>query len=244
MCSDDPNIIAVPWARQIGAVWAQILEAQDLPRDGVVIELAPGVSPKLGFALEAIGFRGRLHVVDASRIASQCIVEAYRRIMPSATVHAVVARIASAPAQLPTQCDALVLNHALDDLILGYSLSTGEFDALFDNWAASPPSINRVRGYWQRAKRRRNELARCADRVHDDLIRIAAHCRPRVIILGEYRSWIHETYQLDEPDRHARVLAQRLGVSIGSIGHVRSRVADGALTGLGYDPERWLVFEA
>src|SRR5262249_12567539 len=36
-------------------------------------------------------------------------------------------------------------------------------------------------------------------RVHDELICIIERCRPRLIVIAEYRSWIHRTYQLDEP---------------------------------------------
>jgi hypothetical protein len=242
MLLDDDVIVVEPWTRQMGAVWAQLLAAQGVGKSAIIVELAPGVSPKVGCALETLGFRGRLHVVDASCVACRSMAGAYRRLLPDATIYPVVARLGSAIPSLPAECDALLMNHALDDLILGHSLSEGEFNEVFD-WAVHPPSVERVRQYWRRAARNGDTLARCAGGVHDDLIRIIERCQPRLIVIAEYRSWIHKTYKLDEPERHARMLARRLGVSLEKHGRTRCRSSDPMLADVGHDPSNWLIYK-
>jgi hypothetical protein len=230
-----------PTLCRIGDIWSAVMEAHALPRSGVVVEVAPGTLPKIGLALARHEFAGTIHLVDASAVVAAHVAQSYRRLLPAATVCAIETRLASSLDRLPRSCDFLLLNHALDDLILGQALGASEFAEIFDDCSSRPDCVDRVRRCWHRAEAG-HELARCVGRTHEEMGDLVAHCRPRFIGIAEYNSWVHDVFGLHTPDRYVRMLVGRLRMSLPRWGYEPSRACDGMLEGEGYDPSRWLLY--
>ena len=238
----ESDTVVDPWLLRLGDAWAALLRMHGLARDGFVIEGAPGASPKVALGLARCGFEGTVHLVEASPVASALVAAQYQRLLPRATVRVLETRLAAALGELPRSCDALLMNHVLDDLILGHALSDLEFRRVFDRCSADPASVEEVRALWRRAESAGDLLMGCVGMAHDELGRLVAHCRPRFIAMGEYDSWFHRTHGIEAPDRFVSVLARRLRVSLERWGYARSMDCDATLSSRGFDPHRWLLY--
>jgi hypothetical protein len=84
------------------------------------MEVAPGWEPKIGTALAVVRFVGTLVLVEPDRNAAAAIQEIYRRILPKARVTLATKQLQHLRVgiDIPTSIDALVANHAFDDMVM------------------------------------------------------------------------------------------------------------------------------
>src|SRR3989338_9634385 len=71
-------------------LWRKLFIENQLPTDGIVIEVAPGYEPKIGNALALLGFRGTFFLIEPDRKAARHIRDIYRRILPQAKIKTVI----------------------------------------------------------------------------------------------------------------------------------------------------------
>lgn len=131
------------WDAFIGRVWQAVLAGLCLPRDGVVVEVAPGSAAKIGHALAALGFAGDLHLVEPETAALEILCRKYAELLPKARLHRHALPLEAALAQLPLRPDGLLGSHVIDDLLLAAVPQGDTF-----GWASgysddiSPPTRN------------------------------------------------------------------------------------------------------
>jgi hypothetical protein len=229
--------VSEPWLANLSNAWCQLFWSRNIPRDGAVVEVGPGHVPKVGHALSAYGFSGRLFVIEPSYAACFRITQSYRQLLPRAHVIPLCARVEYCHALVPTACDALVLNHVLDDLILGKSLSAKEFSNLFDLFSSSLACVDQVRLYWRRLAGEPKQLSIYLDQGRRDILNLIAHCHPRFIGISQYQSWVQHQNGLTLPDFYAVVLLEDLRQDLGEASDDDTRL----LTRLGQQSERWLT---
>ena len=106
--------------RPISRIWINRLTAVGIPTDGTVVEVAPGQEPKIGTALAVLGFVGTIVLIEPDRNAAAAIQTIYKEMLPNASVSLVTKQLQDVQAgtDISTSIDALVANHAFDDMIM------------------------------------------------------------------------------------------------------------------------------
>lgn len=106
--------------RPISRIWIDRLTAAGIPTDGTVMEVAPGREPKIGTALAELRFAGTIILIEPDRNAAASVQEIYRQILPNAKVTLVRKQLqhVEVGSDIPTSIDALVANHAFDDMVM------------------------------------------------------------------------------------------------------------------------------
>jgi hypothetical protein len=106
--------------RPISRIWIDRLTAVGIPTDGTVAEVAPGHEPKIGTALALLGFVGTIVLIEPDTNAATAIQAIYKQMLPNATVSLVGKRLQDVQAgtDIPGSIDALVANHAFDDMVM------------------------------------------------------------------------------------------------------------------------------
>jgi hypothetical protein len=106
--------------RPISRIWIRRLETAGLAADSTVVEVAPGVEPKIGTALAMLGFRGTIFLVEPDEKAAHTLYHTYTELLPNANVSLVQKPLQDARVgtDLPTAITTLVANHALDDMVM------------------------------------------------------------------------------------------------------------------------------
>jgi len=101
-------------------LWRDILTDNKLPRNGVVVEVAPGYEPKIGNALALLGFCGTLFVVEPDRKAIKHLKSIYKKILPRATVKMIAKPLESVVVKIDCSSgiDALLASHPFDDMVI------------------------------------------------------------------------------------------------------------------------------
>lgn len=106
--------------RPISRIWINRLTAVGIPTDGTVVEVAPGHEPKIGTALAMLGFVGTIVLIEPDSSAAAAIHKIYKHMLPNANVRVITKQLQDVQAgtDIPTSIDALLANHAFDDMIM------------------------------------------------------------------------------------------------------------------------------
>ena len=230
-------IVADDWNLRIGTIWAELLSAHGVDRDGLVIEVGPGFADKVGLGLAAHGFGGTFYVVEPNAAAREWVKERYRRLLPEATIVTVADPIPLAVHFLPARVDALLMNHVLDDLVLHAALPPRERERVFRDIRPEQTGPREVWQTWQRLLGDPGSLQSLEAEVIDGLRRLLVHSTPHLFGAAQYESWYLTANGLGEVDRLGAALLWDLSRAVG-----RTGAEDRALLQrLGQDPDRWLV---
>jgi hypothetical protein len=202
----------------IAAQWCALFAAQGLDRDGAVIEIGPGFAPKLGTALRAYNFRGSLFVVEPHRAALESILEDYNRLLPACEVVPVERTIRDAAGAVPRNADAVLMNHLLDDLVLGAMTDEHERDVIFSAMRPGRVCSTETRAAWRRVADDGPAFRLAAATVIDQVCAFCTAVMPAWVAASQYRSWVHAHERLAFVDRLTAPLLARLAVDLAATG--------------------------
>lgn len=130
-------------------LWRQLFLESDLPRDGTVIEVAPGYEPKIGNALALLGFRGTVFLIEPDREAASHIQNTYQHILPRATVRIVKKTLQGIRTKIDIPCgiNALVASHPFDDMVIAHIIGrAGFFSEEREGGAEMSPVMQKLYG--------------------------------------------------------------------------------------------------
>jgi len=124
--------------------WELIFSEISLPRTSTVLELCTGWSPKIGLALARYGLNGMCILSDQNETA----LEVCQRLLePVAHDFKIIPSVGSIFDQVFPQADLIILNHALDDILLNdYLQQLPEKKELTEN---EYESMDFLRQYWE-----------------------------------------------------------------------------------------------
>jgi len=125
--TNDPD----SWSRSLGKAWGIALKQSALDPEGVVVEIGPGFTVKVGLGLLDAGFHGTILLVEPNGEARSWARWRYEEILPKAKILASEAPVPRLAAAVTGPVDVLAANHILDDLLLGACLSPSERNHLF-----------------------------------------------------------------------------------------------------------------
>ncbi len=214
------------WAAQMGRQWAHRFDRLRLPAQGMVVEIGPGFSAKIGLGLADVGFQGTVLLVEPNAAARRWACGEYRRLLPGA-------RVLTSPVALPAMThrraepvDLLAANHILDDLILHALLPAADAEDVFAAMHAGSVCSEQVVRTWGRVASTPGLVDEVIERVVADLVVYLDRIRPAHFVINDYPSWRHSGRGLhfvhDLGVRAIRRLAGRLDPGF------RSRVRTGS----------------
>jgi hypothetical protein len=216
-----------PWNQSVGLAWADVLRASALDPQGIVAEVGPGFTDKVGHGLAALGFRGTLLLIEPTTSARRWACERYRALLPMADVIGVPARVAEAASWTDiADIDAVVSNHVLDDMLLCAAVGPATRDVLFGGMRPDAPCTSPFVNAWTTLVQDTHRLERARTAVVDELTGFVGAARPRVVAFREYPSWTHQTNGLAFIHAQTERVMADLEVALRNIGLHRLRVPD------------------
>jgi len=167
-------------------IWHKLFIENDVPRDGIIIEIAPGYEPKIGNALALFGFTGNIFLIEPDAKAAFHIGKTYTRILPKAKVKIVCKTMQELEieADIPAEIDTIVASHPFDDMVIGHIVKDPDFFSKEkDTSAKGQSAIKRLYDSLQDSDYRKG--IRVTVSAWKDLISRAA---PKLVIVSQYPS--------------------------------------------------------
>jgi hypothetical protein len=189
------------WQEHLTQTWQSHL--RQVPTNSTILEVAPGGTNKIGLALARLGFTGRIILVEPELDALNKTANAYRSMMPRATVVPLQQTLGQALTNLPSNL-ITVANHPLDDMIIGNTLKGNDFDSLFfDHYTQS---VDLTKNLWDKLHTSQLEAV---SKVTFDEWEAIIH-RSSQVYMSQYDSYFFATNDFTRPDREAFNLLREL----------------------------------
>ncbi|MFA7255098.1 MAG: radical SAM protein [Candidatus Omnitrophota bacterium] len=197
------------WDQFMGLIWQDIFKKIQLPKDGVVVEVAPGSGSQIAWGLKKYGFLGTVYVLEPAKVIKKA-VDSYQRLVPGVKVVSIQKTLREGMESLPRNPHLVVGNHALDDMFLGEILPLKEVAEIFDHSDRLPASVA-VKA-WRRAEKGLSVLKRLVSegRVLRDWICLMAEVTPQWLILNHYLSYYYSEKGCHFPNQEGFSLLARL----------------------------------
>ena len=232
-------VLAEEWNVQIGTVWESLLLTHAVDRRGIIVEVGPGFTDKVGLGLAAHGFRGTLYVVEPNAAARDWVTRRYRQLLDEAEVIAVEEAVPAASERLPVGVDALLMNHVLDDMVLRAALPAADRDRVFAEIRPDQPSPLEAARSWERLLADPDTLSRYRAGIVADVRGLLQRTRPRVFAASQYASWSLTANGFEAVNRLGAAMLHDLAACLGT-----TSAADRAiLEQERQNPDWWLVRE-
>jgi hypothetical protein len=221
----------------VSKVWRSIFVNHPVPRNGVVIEVAPGYHPKVGLGFE-VGFEGTYYVVDPEASALAAVIGHYRSLFPRARIIPIQKTLTDALSELPKNPDALVANHPLDDMVVARAMDLKVGLKAFENVTKDDEaSFAEIRQAWHtlyaNPSRLRTEEAEIERKWEESI----QYLRPRVVAIAQYDSYFFKSRSFDLADTSGQRVLSNLKRRFGT-----SNAADDVMLGsFGQNPKHWLI---
>lgn len=206
--------------------WATVLSTLSLPINGHVLELGPGMSPKLIFALHELDFRGVLDIVDLNERALQAQNYVASRLRPQFMFRGF--RVNLYDFDL-SYYHLVAGNHFIDDLIAeDFSTNQGvDYKPLF----ADPVGQE---NFWKVVEEDRVALRESTTRFHNKLVGVR---KGGWVVLNNYRANFDSRYALGLRTTLGDRLLKDLSLLMGGDGFVTHQRIDECSEG------SWLVMQ-
>jgi hypothetical protein len=179
----------VPWNRAVGEAWTSVLDAHELDARGTIVEVGPGFSDKIAFALAELRFRGTILLVEPNDAARRWAHARYASLLPHALVRTVASPVPDVRGIDGGRVDALLANHIFDDLVLHASVPHDVSARLFAAMVPQSPCSGDYVRTWQQVLREEERVEATIARVAHDLASYVHAVRPRLLAVNHYRSW-------------------------------------------------------
>lgn len=224
--------------REIGSMWAHLARTAGLTPDDTIVEVAPGMSPKVGLGLAEFGFKGTLYVVEPCLESLEVVVGKYKDILPNARIVPLPCPLKEACREISEPVNAILSNHPLDDMLLAQlPVESERLQRFFaDNYVGPDP--NRTRLLWSELQSDDDFFARARQNVIGDWLEAMRSLDARVLGIAQYHSYFFRKHGLDIPDREAKSLRDEIARHCGDIDQ------SGRLAGQDSpiaEAERWLL---
>jgi len=194
------------WNQYIGSIWREIFKEIQFPKKGKIIEIAPGYMNKIGVGLQQYGYKGTIYIIEPNKKSLDTITEKYNQLEFN-NVISIQSTLDKAIPSLP-ECDAIVSNHPLDDIIIGKFLDKNSFDKLFDNHYESHIDITMT--HWENLCADSKLLDKIKKETINDWNKIIEKVNPKIVLISQYESHFFQSNNLINPDIHAIEVLQQL----------------------------------
>jgi len=231
--------IANNWDKYLGFIWANIFIKCNLPKNGIVVEIAPGVAEKVGRGLEAFGFKGTLYIVEPEEFTLNEITKKYKEHIPGCTVIPIQKTLEECPAFIPEKVDAIIANHPLDDMILGNSLQQEQFKDYFGDKFGT--SIEKTKLFWNKLEAEKEYLEKLKKDIISSWQNLIKHSQPSFVALSQYKSYYFAKNKIFAPDKNALDILKRLRTIYAKF---ENKNIIPAIKAFNADLEHWMILES
>ncbi len=197
------------WNKYIGTIWHSIFRKTKINKEGVVVEVAPGSTIKVGNGLADYGFKGTLYIIEPNVPALNTIERQYKKLLPEATIISVPLKLDDAICHIhEDEIDIVVSNHPLDDMIAGNALSKKEFDQLFTNHY-DEDKIEDTRKLWNKLVHNFDILFSSVETTIKNWEGVALILEPKFLAISQYKSYFFKKNNLTVPDTCGKIALER-----------------------------------
>jgi hypothetical protein len=199
------------WNGYIGSIWTDIFSDINLKKDGTIIEIAPGNINKIGRGLKEYGFIGTIYLVEPNKKSLDILSEEYEKQFSKNNIIPIQKNLREAISDITsiTECDAILANHPLDDMIIGYFLDDNEFNELFNDHYGNS-TIGTTNMQWTKLSKHPQLLDTIKDYVLEDWKTIINTLKPKNVVISQYESYFFKSNNIYLPDIHAQELLSRI----------------------------------
>lgn len=183
------DIISTYWSfeQYISVIRNDIFAHYLIPKDWVIIEIAPWEKTKVWVWLSMYWFTWTLYVVEPRAWVLDYIVKEYTQLLPQATIIWVPTIFQECAPYIKHTVDAIICNAILDDVIVSYSTSIVDFDTYYKEhfW-----SIEKSAETWSYINQ---NYSNTTDRIVTDWHKMLSDISPQKLIISQYKSYFYET---------------------------------------------------
>ncbi|MBI5148962.1 hypothetical protein HZA33_04755 [Candidatus Pacearchaeota archaeon] len=198
------------WNRYIGTIWANIFLKCKLPKNGTVIEIAPGITNKISYGLSFVGFKGTIYVIEPEEYCLNCIVKNYRKKLKGCKIIPIQKTMEEAISILPKKVDAIIANHPLDDMILGNFLKSKSKKFVDYFGKKFGGDADRTRFLWNRLLKDKKLLEKIKIRLVLDWERLIKKTHPNFVVISQYISYYFRKNGIIAPDDNGLDVLMRI----------------------------------
>lgn len=193
----------------VSQLWYELLRTAKIPLNGTIVEVAPGFKSKVGRALAELDFSGDYHLIEPNRSALEHSVQEYQRILPRATIHGHQKCLQEIEIgrDIPQQADALLANHALDDLVLAIGTPPEECEEFF-SMNSGLERITRTRELWEAINQK--DVMKYVSETVKTVLSFLSQSRPQLAILSHYQGKTLAQQGIHLPNEIGSLVAQEL----------------------------------
>ena len=199
------------WDHYVSAIWASILDHSNLPKQGIIAEIAPGSSPKIAYALQKINFSGEIYLIEPYQSALELITRKYSELLPKATLHPLNCLLSESIELLPQNLDCIIAHHCLDDMMMAMDADPQLFEQLFSWVNQDKLEIHpKFAAHWQQLDNNPTRLNHVESEIIKQWIVFVNQMQPKMLMMSQYPSLVLETTTMNSLNRRAQYLLQQL----------------------------------
>jgi hypothetical protein len=199
------------WDDYVSAIWASLFRHSNLAKNGVIVEVAPGASPKIAYALQKIDFCGEIYIVEPYQEALERITKQYQTILPKAKLHPLNCLLIESLEHLPQDLDCCISHHPLDDMIMAMDGDPHIFEHLF-SWVNQDkleihPNFS---AHWQQLLKQPQKISQIENEITRQWLLFIEQIQPKLLMMSQYPSLVLETTTMNSLNKQAQQLLQSL----------------------------------
>ena len=230
------------WNRSISEAWYMILKNSLLPKNGTVVEVAPGNVEKIGLALSAYGFQGSIYVIEPHAESLKIITEKYKKLLPNAQIIPLEQTLSESLSVLPNKINALLSNHPLDDMLVGKFInSKSNFDKFFSKmYEKSDQRLTSA--VWSALAKSPQKYIQLKKEITDEWISLIKKTNPEIFIISQYHSMYHNLNSINEANQLTADLFTGLKEILSLIGKKQNEILATSIQNIGQNSSDWILY--
>lgn len=199
------------WDDYISAIWTSLFIHSRLSRKGTIVEVAPGASPKIAYALQKIDFCGEIYIVEPYQKALERICKQYQTLLPKAKLYPLNCLLIESLVHLPQGLDCCISHHPLDDMIMAMDGGPQIFEQLF-SWVNQDkldihPNFS---AHWQQLHMLPAKISQIEHEIIRQWLLFIEQIQPKLLMMSQYPSLVLETTTMSSLNKKAQQLLQGL----------------------------------
>lgn len=236
------------WDKYMGNVWSHLMQYIHVGISSTVIDIAPGASAKIEYALKNIDFAGTLYIIEPQKKVAKVIYYKAKKILPLARI--ILLEQPLHKITIEEKVDAVFSNHPFDDFISGKLITqTTDFNIMFNDISKEELSaINVLKNAWSATP---EKIERAKKVVFDEFKNFIIKYRPQHFIINQYPSSYFKKNHLDIVNYNATDLFEKVkavflkenSIKIQNILNLNENYSNEHIGDVILDAQNWIVYE-
>ena len=195
------------WDKYLGKVWYGLISDTNIDNKTVIIDLAPGASIKIEYALSYANFCGKLYIIEPHEKVGEIILNKSKAILPNATITLINKPFLDVA--IKEKVDIIMSNHPFDDFISAYLIKdTDLLNTIFDDISKEDKEALKIlQKYWSLSK---EKISKIKSEIISDFMMFIEQNNPQRIICNQYKSSYFENNNLNIINMHAVDLFKKI----------------------------------